>query len=111
MTAYNYTNVSGLEDYTGTDYSTIDSTYTDTVIEAKISNAERIVNAICRDDFSGTIPDGVKAATLQISANLMHNQMVMDGYAKNKVKMYDQSIEAILENSKASNNISVDSVI
>jgi len=111
MTAYNYITVSDLEDFTGTDYSAVDSDYTDTVIGAKISNAERIVNSICRDDFSGTIPDGVKAATIQIAANLMHNQLVNDGYAENRIKAFDKSIEAILEDSKASNNISVDSVI
>lgn len=68
---YGYITVANLEAKTGLDYSVIDATYTDGVIEGIITQAERWVNEFCGQTFTGTIPDGVVAATLELSEYLM----------------------------------------
>lgn len=77
---YEYITVAELETYTGIDYSAKDATFTNGVIEAQISLAERIVNDIKRGSYSGTIPDDVVAATYLLSKRLMNNLMIEFGY-------------------------------
>lgn len=80
VSAYEYITADELEAYAGKDYSTIDSKYTSSIIEANISQAERIVNEYKKNTYSGTIPDDVKAATLIISRQLMKNMLIEDGH-------------------------------
>jgi len=77
---YEYIDVSALENFTGHDYSTVDAAYTDDVINANITIAERIVNSLCNQTFSGTIPDEVVSATTIMAASLMRRRMIEDGH-------------------------------
>ena len=76
---YGYATVADLESFAVTDYSAVDASYTDAVIEANITQAERLVNVYCGQSFSGTIPDGVVYVTIDVSFKLMHNRMLFDG--------------------------------
>ena len=77
---YEYTDVAGLEALAGQDYSAINSKYTDSVIEAQISMAERICNEYKRQSHDGGVdtPDDVKSATLMIARRLMKNLLIED---------------------------------
>jgi len=77
---YGYTDVAGLEAFAGQDYSAINAKYVDGIIEAQISQAERIVNEYKRQSYSGTIPDDVKSATLMIARRFMKNILIEDGH-------------------------------
>lgn len=77
---YGYITLAELEAYTSTDYSSISSDYTDANVEAVISQAERMVNIYCGQSFGGTIPDGVKAVTLELAARMMYNKLYLDGF-------------------------------
>ncbi|KKM04895.1 hypothetical protein LCGC14_1759630 [marine sediment metagenome] len=44
-----------------------------------ITQAERWVNEYCGKSFTGTIPDGVVFATLEMARYLMNRQMLEDG--------------------------------
>lgn len=76
---YGYITVTELENFTNTDYSAVDATYTDTVIEANISQAERLINIYMGESFSSPIPDTIKYVALDVSFKLMHNRMVEEG--------------------------------
>lgn len=77
--AYGYCTVANLEALTNIDYSAVDSSYTDVVIEAHISQAERLVNSHAGQSFTGTIPDVVVFLTLDVASKLMHNDMLLKG--------------------------------
>lgn len=47
---------------------------------AQVSHAERLVNGICGQSFTGTIPDGVTSATLEFARYFMNIQMLTDGH-------------------------------
>lgn len=72
--------MTALEAYAVNDYSAIDARYTDGVIEAKITQAERWVNEYCGQTFTGTIPDGVVFAVLEMAKYLMNLQLKEDEY-------------------------------
>ena len=104
VSEYEYITVAELEAYSGMDYSAIDSLFTNTVIEAQISNAERIVNGIKRSSYTGTIPDDVEAATYILSQRLMNNMIIEYGYGfegEIKVQVIDDVIIKILSLSNA----------
>lgn len=99
VSIYQYITVAELEAYTGMDYSAIDALFTNTVIEAQISNAERMVNGIKRQSFSVTPPDDVEAATYIMSQRLMNNMIIEYGYGfegEIKVQIIDDVIIKIL---------------
>jgi hypothetical protein len=75
---YEYTDVAGLEAFMQTDLETLDARYTNANVEAVITQAERWVNSYCKQSFTGTIPDGVVFATLEMARYLMCRQMVED---------------------------------
>ena len=79
VSAYGYITVAELEAFAVTDYGTVDASYTDAVVEANISQAERLVNIYVGQTFTGTIPDGVVYVVLDVSFKLMHNRMVEEG--------------------------------
>ena len=72
---YSYLTVTELEAYTGIDYEANNTTYTDLVVEAKITIAERMVNAYLGVSTGQTVTDGVKVATMIIAAHLMATDM------------------------------------
>ena len=98
VSIYQYITVAELEAYTGMDYSAIDALFTNTVIEAQISNAERMVNGIKRTSYT-TVPDDVEAATYILSQRLMNNMIIEYGYGfegEIKVQVIDEVIIKIL---------------
>lgn len=100
MTAseYGYITVAQLEAHTGVDYSVLDATFTDGVIEAQISLAERIANDIKRQSYS-TAPDDVVAATYLMAKRLMNNLMIEFGYGSEEdqiVQVLDEMVVHIL---------------
>ena len=92
-----YTTTSALEEFTGIDYSAIDSSYTDSVLEAKISFAEALVIEAEGDTHTGTIPNKVARVTQSIAADLMRNQMIQDGYLVDRTPKAIKNILADLE--------------
>ena len=79
VSSYEYITVANLENFANTDYSAVDATYTDTVIESNISQAERLINTYCNTSFSATLPDAVVYVTYHVALRLMHNRMIYDG--------------------------------
>lgn len=78
---YAYTDLAGVEDYTGLDYSTIDAVaLADAKIDAKITMAEKMVNGYLGEDEDLTITDGMEIATIIIAAQLIHQSMKQMGY-------------------------------
>jgi hypothetical protein len=100
---YKYITVAQLEAYTGRDYSAINASYTDTIIEAWITQAERIVNKLKGTTYSVTIPDDVVTATLEISMRIAHNRLLMDGHFFNqdaqRLPLVDDDIFLLAANS------------
>jgi len=103
VSQYGYITVQDLEDYAIYDYSARDKRYTKIVIEAQISQAERLVNDYKRQSYSGTIPDDVKTATLYISKKLMNNILIEDGYGREgeeiDMNLVDNFVREILTDS------------
>ena len=88
---YGYITVAQLEAYTGINYETTSAVYTDAFVEAQISIAERVVNAMCV--VAPGVTDGVFAATMILSERFMRNVMITDGFADN----IEQSIKAFFD--------------
>ena len=68
-----------LESFAAIDYSAVKTTYTNTVVEAWITQAEVLVNKIDGSSYTGTIPENIKQATLAIAKRIAMNQMADDG--------------------------------
>lgn len=79
VSIYEYQNIEGLEARSGIDYSVKLAKYTDTIIKAQISQAERLVNTKCNTSFTGTIPDAVVYVTTELAYRTMYNMMIWDG--------------------------------
>jgi len=79
---YDYITKEELEASSGKTYSNINEMFTDEIIVAQISMAERVVNDIKKKSFSGTIPDDVIVATLLIAKRLMNNLIIELGFGK-----------------------------
>ena len=78
---YAYTTISGIENLTGIDYSTVDSVrLSDTHVEAKITLAEKMVIAYLGVSSAETVTDGVELATIMITAKLLHANLIGLGY-------------------------------
>jgi len=83
---YGVITLANLEALAGVDYSALYSGYSDTVIEANISHAERIILSYCGDMTIVTNPL-VIAAVGEYAKRLMYNLMIHDsisGYADKK---------------------------
>jgi len=88
---YGYITVSDLEKYASIDYSAVSSQFTDDVIEAQISNAERQVNVYCNKEnegFSDPIPDSVVSVCLELSRRYMSNLLTREGFG-NPNRLFD----------------------
>lgn len=86
VSTYQYITVADLEKYTGKDYDTLKTGYTDTVIESWITQSERFVNVICQASYSVTIPDHVVSATLLIASRIARNRIMDDGFLEEDFK-------------------------
>ena len=103
---YGYITVANLESYMAIDFETTDASYTDSVVEMRISMAERTINSLCHQSFSGTIPDAVVSATTIMAERFMLSLMKQDHPQSFKEQVdkdfFDQVINMILEDQKYS---------
>lgn len=79
VSVYGYITLANLEAYATVDYSGLAPAYSDAQVEASISFSERLINSYMLATYTGTIPDGIIAATLELSYRIMYNRMVDDG--------------------------------
>lgn len=97
---YGYITISDLENHMAINFETRDSSLTDTVIEQRISTAERIVNSIAGKSFSGTIPDNIVSATIIISERLVtslwNNRHPNDKWELNDKDIYNETIDKLI---------------
>ena len=81
VSVYGYTTVTAVEQFSGIDYSVVDSTvFTAANIDAKITMAERLVNAYLGVSTGQTKTDGVIMSTVLITVKLLDNNMNHLGY-------------------------------
>lgn len=71
VSVYQYITGDDLENYTGIDYDANNAIYTEAVVMAKVTVAERMVNAYLGVSSAQTKTDGVKVATIIIAAHLL----------------------------------------
>ena len=74
---------------------------------AQVTQAELWVNEECGQSFSGTIPGGVKAATLEMARHFMNIQMLTDGHIK-EYNVRLSTIESICRTFLRSHHKSID---
>jgi hypothetical protein len=75
---YGYATVEQIEARAGLDYGSLVDPYTDTEVESKISQGERLINIYCNTSFT-TAPDGAVFVTIEIAYKLMYNDMLSKG--------------------------------
>ncbi|KKM74540.1 hypothetical protein LCGC14_1399290 [marine sediment metagenome] len=110
---YQYITVAELESFmaiTTAGLDSVDSEYTDLVVESKISQAERWVNTKTKDTFTGAVTDGVKYATLLMSKYFMIQQMVEDGYLESNAQLLKEIMELALDAVATDDNTGVMSI-
>ena len=96
---YSYATVANIEAFTGIDYETLNAAFTDVVVEAKITMAERMVNGYLGVDGAVTITDGVIMATIIIAAKILRNNIIALGVYGNEeqqMELITMSIPTIL---------------
>ncbi len=76
---YAYITVANLETFMGEINLETVYGYIDATVEVQISQAEKYVNDIKKQTYSGTIPDDVVAATKLMAKRLLNNLMIEDG--------------------------------
>ena len=78
---YGYATLADVENYTGIDYSTVDSVaLADGKSEKKITIAERIINAYLGVTTGQTVTDGIKSCTIILAAHFLHQNLIVLGY-------------------------------
>ena len=83
-----------LEAFSGTDYSVVDTLFTEAVVMAQVSEAERWINEYCKKTFTASAaPDGVETATLNLARYYMHIQMLENGHLDEMPTTLDEVIE------------------
>jgi len=75
VSVYAYITGDELEAYTGIDYSANNAIYTEAIVMAKVTIAERMVNAYLGVSTAQTKTDGIKVATIIVAAHLMATDM------------------------------------
>lgn len=97
---YSYATVANIEAFTGIDYSTKHATkFTDVLIEAKITIAEKMINSYLGKDGALTITDGIEACTIIIAAKILHNSLIEIGIhdkEEHSLEIIEMSIGSIL---------------
>ncbi|MCP4550883.1 MAG: hypothetical protein GY834_02330 [Bacteroidetes bacterium] len=104
---YEYTTVAALEALMALTLDAVDARYTDAVVEAKITQAERWINEYCGQTFTGTIPDGVVFATLEVAKFFMNLQMLEDEWIEEIPNKFKDVLEIVKE-PLADNKVSMD---
>jgi hypothetical protein len=102
---YQVITVANLEAYAGTDYGALYSGYSDTVIEANISSAERKVLSYCGSLTIITEPAVIDAVS-EIAMRKMYNLMIHDsisGYSDKKpfLDIFDDMLKETLNDLRA----------
>ena len=73
---HSYATLGNVENYTGIDYSSIDTTaFSDAKVDKKITIAERLINAYLKVSVAETITDGVKSCTIILAAKMLHDNI------------------------------------
>ena len=103
VSAYGYITALELENYTATNYVVVNSDYKIGIVEAWISQAERLINTYIGTSFSGTIPDGIKYVCLELASKIAQNRLILDGLVdrlnipKYNKPYIDSDLEKILD--------------
>ena len=109
VSVYGYITGDNLEAYTGIDYSANNAVYTEAVVMAKVTIAERMIHGYLGVSAAQTTTDGIISATTVIAAHLMSlsmqihatNNPISDTYIisiRNTLRMflgYDSGVDAI----------------
>ena len=100
VSEHEYAALADVENFTGIDYSAINATkFTQTTIDAKITIAEYMVNGYLVTSADQTTTDGIKAATIIITAKILHNNLIELGVhdkEEHTLEIIDMSIPTIL---------------
>ena len=97
---YEYCTVANVEAFTAIDYSALHATkFTDALIEAKITIAERMINAYLGSNGAVSKTDGVITCAIIISAKILHAAIIELGFhgsVEHQRELIDISVPAIL---------------
>ena len=100
VSTYGYITGDELEDFTGIDYSTIHATkFAEAKVMGKVSIAEKMINSYLGATGAQTVTDGIEAATLVISAKILHQSLIGLGFhdkEEHRLELVDMSIRSIL---------------
>ncbi len=112
---YEYTTLAAVEEFTAIDYSAVDSTaFTAVNIDAKISIAEKMINAHMGKTGAQTVTDGIEICTILITAILLDENMNVLGYHReDEVATKDSlgmNIHQILDHFLKDTNVGVDAI-
>ena len=78
---YAYATLAKVENYTGIDYSAVDSVrLSDTHVEKKITMAERMINAYLGVSTAQTVTDSIIVCTIILAAKTLHDVLIELGY-------------------------------
>lgn len=78
-------------------FDSYDVRYTDPIVMAKVTQAERWVNEYCGQSFTGTIPDGVVFATLELARHFWNLQFLEDDHIEELPKTLSEILPLIYE--------------
>jgi len=111
---YSYATLANVEDYTGIDYSTVDSVrFADGKVLKKITITERMINAYLGVSTAQTVTDSIKMCTIVIAAKMLHDSMKELGYhegIEHKESMYLAMNEAQMLDFFLNRDTMVDSI-
>ena len=99
VSVYTYCTGDELEAYTSIDYSAISATrYSEALVMAKVTLAERMVNGYLGVTTGQTVTDGIKMATITIAAKLLRISTSYLGYHDEtpELALVEMSIYSIL---------------
>lgn len=105
VSAYGVITITNLEAVAGVDYSALYSGYSDTVLEAQISQAERLVLSYI-GNLSLTTNPLVVYAVGEVAKRMMYNMMIHDaiaGYSEKKpfLPVFDELLQETLNDLRA----------
>ena len=94
MSDYQYCTGDDLESFAVTDYSAVDTLFTEAAVMGQVNEAEYWVNEYCKKTFTaGAAPSGVKSATLNLARYYMHVQMLENGHIDEMPTTLNEVIE------------------
>jgi hypothetical protein len=101
VSEYEYITITDLENYFGKDLGNL-YLYSDSNLDAIITQAERLVNSIVGTTFtSEIIDDAIISATLEISSNLINNKMISDAKIKKESGLTHKTMKEIIDDAKS----------